>query len=80
MSFTLLADFPFALADEGLENRSLPRAIELANVVADEKHNIYREFISGQENLLKERYLPMVRRVGLAMLERGRNPFSLEGR
>lgn len=46
----------------------LAQAMQLSNLVADERHKLYLEFIWPTENRLKI-YLQMVRDVALALLE-----------
>ena len=55
---------------------SLPRALHLAQVVADEKHRVYVEFITDERNRLGD-YLRLVRDVSLKALGSGIDPLSL---
>ena len=60
--------------------RNLARALNLANLIADEKRQHYREFVGPRpgENRLGD-YLRQVREAGLAAIEReGGNPFLVE--
>ena len=58
--------------------RYLPRAIQLANLVADEGHKLYLDFITHEHNRLQE-YLGFVRLAHLAALEQNTDPFGLAG-
>ncbi|KAL8276505.1 hypothetical protein RQP46_011106 [Phenoliferia psychrophenolica] len=59
---------------------NLARALDLANVVADERHEHYREFVSAEENRVGD-YLGQVREAALMALEgEGRDPFVVGGR
>lgn len=69
------------LADDCvLGYRNIQKALELSNVVADERHRLYFEFVgdghsAGQkDNRLKE-YLGMVREASLAALATSNDPF-----
>ncbi|KAK4051974.1 Nucleoporin nup84 [Microbotryomycetes sp. JL221] len=55
---------------------SLTRCLDLANVVADERYQIYTEFILQTENKLPE-YLLQVRQASVASLDKGMSAFGL---
>lgn len=55
---------------------NLDRAMELVPIVSDERYFVYPTFLAYGGNRLEE-YLDGVRRVGLALLEAGRNPNDL---
>lgn len=57
---------------------SLTSAIRLPNLVADERHKLYLDFISGEENRIHD-YLEVVRQAELASLEQHPDPFYLAG-
>lgn len=56
--------------DTGTNDRNLQRALDLANVVADERYRLYLEFISPSGNRIAE-YLGHVREAALAALAGG---------
>lgn len=56
--------------------RYLTNAIQLPNLVADEGHKLYLDFITHDQNRLQE-YLGFVRLAHLAALEQKADPFAL---
>lgn len=62
---------------------NIQKALELANIVADERYKLYAEFLGdghsggSHENKLKD-YMDNVRDASLAALERGSNPFAVK--
>lgn len=57
-------------------SQTLSSLIRLPNLVADENHKLYLDFIAGDENRLPE-YLEMVRKAEMSSLERDPDPFYL---
>lgn len=54
---------------------NLSRALALANVVADERYELYLEFVAESGNKIGE-YLTQVRQASLASLGNGGNAFG----
>lgn len=63
---------PRLAPDFRLATRNLQRAIDLTNVVADERYQLYLEFVTERGNTVGE-YLELVRLASVASLEGG-NP------
>ena len=63
-------------------SRNLQRCLELSNVVADERHRLYAEFLGDghsakqTDNRLRE-YLDGVREAALCALQSGGDPFQV---
>ena len=55
---------------------NLGRAVQLSQLVADERHKIYLDFVSRDRNLLTD-YLQRVRDASLRLLEKGHDVFTL---
>lgn len=62
----------------GVVPQHLAQAMQLSNLVADERHKLYLEFIWPTANRLKI-YLQMVRDAALALLEDGRDGKEADG-
>ncbi|KAK4050269.1 Nucleoporin nup84 [Microbotryomycetes sp. JL201] len=56
---------------------SLSKCLDLANIVADERYQVYVEFVTPSGNLLPE-YLTQVRLASLASLEQGKSAFGVQ--
>lgn len=54
---------------------NLTRALSLANVIADERYQLYVEFVTEKENKIQE-YLVQVRQASLASLGAGGNALA----
>lgn len=63
------------VTDVHILGRNLQRALDLANVVADERYKLYMEFVSVRRNTITD-YLEQVRTAALRALE-GSNAFAV---
>lgn len=50
--------------------RHLPRALQLANLVADERHKLYLDFVAPTDNRLRQ-YLDLVADAALVQMDNG---------
>lgn len=56
-------------------NSNLAKALDLSNIIADERYKIYVDFIGREGNRLPD-YLTLVREATLAAMEKNPDPFG----